>query len=546
MTPAGGPTTPPASGASASPDPPPSEGPSAAPASTPGEVSAPSGEAGADAPADGAASGSPFDAVANGRSTGGPPGTPRHGLPPLRPEPRASSPSWLIVVLLVAIGLGGGFLMKAPCLDTYQTPGGVALDWRDGRQYTNLCYSDTIPLYGLERLSDGSFPYKTSWTDDDGATVRYMEYPVLTGLLQYGVMRTAKTWVSVFDDQAQPDPPEVVVYFDVMAVVLAFAWLIAVLATVPLLGRRRWDVLLLAVSPLVIVHVFTNFDALAVALAAGGMLAWTRRRPTLAGVLFGLGAAAKLYPLFVLGPLLLLGLRTGKLGSWGRAAGAAAVTWLAVNLPIALLYPDGWREFFRLNSTRPADHDTVYFAMRILFGWQGFDGPLPPGTPPRVLNAVTLLLFAVVCLLVALIAWTAPVRPRVASLSFLVVAGFLLTNKVWSPQYSLWLVPLAVLAVARWKPVLLWMAVDAAIWYPRMHYFLTFDDRTTKIFVTGVLVRDLLVLALCAIVVRDIYRPSKDPVRRAGDDDPCGGIYEDAPDRPVRWLPWPRKPEPVT
>jgi uncharacterized membrane protein len=134
----------------------------------------------------------------------------------------------------------------------------------------------------------------------------------------------------------------------------------------------------------------------------------------------------------------------------------------------------------------------------------------------------------------------------VASLSFLVVAGFLLTNKVWSPQYSLWLVPLAVLAVARWKPVLLWMAVDAAVWYPRMHYFLTFDDRTTKIFVVGVLIRDLLVLALCAIVVRDIYRPAKDPVRRAGDDDPCGGIYDNAPDAPVRWLPWPRKPAPVT
>jgi uncharacterized membrane protein len=372
-----------------------------------------------------------------------------------------------------------------------------------------------------------------------------MEYPVLTGLLQYVVMRGTKTWVAVTDDTGPPDPPEVVVYFVLMALVLALAWLAAVLATVPLLGRRRWDVVLIALSPLVIVHVFTNFDALAVALCSGGMLAWTRRRPTLAGVLLGLGAAAKLYPLFILGPLLLLGLRTGRLGSWGRAATAAVGAWLVVNAPIALLYPQGWREFFRLNSTRPADHDTVYFAFRVLFGWQGFDGPLSANTAPVILNRVSLLLFAVICLAVAAIAWTAPVRPRVASLSFLVVAGFLLTNKVWSPQYSLWLVPLAVLAVARWKPILLWMGVDAAVWYPRMQYFLTFDERTTKVFVSGVLLRDVLVLALCAVVVRDIYRPAKDPVRQAGDDDPCGGIFESAPDNPPNWLPL-RKRAPAT
>jgi uncharacterized membrane protein len=291
------------------------------------------------------------------------------------------------------------------------------------------------------------------------------------------------------------------------------------------------------------VHVFTNFDALAVALACGGMLAWTKRRPGLAGLLLGLGAAAKLYPLFILGPLLLLGLRTGRLRGWAVAALCAGGAWLAVNAPIAVLYPEGWREFFRLNSTRPADHDTVYFAFRALFGWQGFDGALPPGEPPRILNAVTLLLFAVVCAAVAAIALTAPRRPRVASLTFLVVAGFLLTNKVWSPQYSLWLVPLAVLAIARWRVLLAWMAIDAAVWWPRMQYFLHFDERTTNTFVTAVLIRDVVVLALCALVVRDIYRPEKDPVRRAGADDPCGGEFENAPDAPPAWLPRPgRRP----
>jgi uncharacterized membrane protein len=488
----------------------------------------PAGPAGAPGGPGGPGNGS---AAGNGRSPGGAvharSGGARFGTGGSR-----TGPAWGLVLVLTLIGIAVGFLAKAPCLATYDLDGGgSAIDWGNGRQYVYACYSDTIPLYGLERLEDGGFPYKTSWMDDDG-TVRYMEYPVLTGVLQYGVMRAAKAWVALFGNPDRPDPPEVVIYFVLMAVALALAWVVVVMATVPLLGGRRRDIILVALSPLVGVHLFTNFDALAVALAAGGLLAWARERPWLAGALLGLGAAAKLYPLFILGPLLILGLRTGRLAGWSRAATAAAVAWAAVNVPIALAYPEGWAEFYRLNNTRPADHDTIYFALRFFTDWQGFDGPLLPDESPRILNLVTLLLFALVCAVVAFVALRAPRRPRVASLVFLVVAGFLLTNKVWSPQYSLWLVPLAVLAVARWRLLLPWMVVDAAVWFPRMRYFLEGNEEWTRWFLTTVLIRDALVLGLMAIVVRDIYRPEKDPVRAGGDDDPCGGEFEGAADRP--------------
>ena len=120
------------------------------------------------------------------------------------------------------------------------------------------------------------------------------------------------------------------------------------------------------------------------------------------------------------------------------------------------------------------------------------------------------------------------------------MAAFLLTNKVWSPQYSLWLVPLAVLAVPRWKLVLTWMVLDALVWFPRMAYYLELasisqhmDDRGLPQgwFLAMVIIRDLAVLVLCAVIVRDIYRPGSDPVRLAGDDDPAGGFLDGAPDR---------------
>ena len=53
---------------------------------------------------------------------------------------------------------------------------------------------------------------------------------------------------------------------------------------------------------------------------------------------------------------------------------------------------------------------------------------------------------------------TSPSTPRLAQLGFLIVAGFLLVNKVYSPQYVLWLLPLAVLARPRWRDLLIWQA----------------------------------------------------------------------------------------
>jgi uncharacterized membrane protein len=52
-----------------------------------------------------------------------------------------------------------------------------------------------------------------------------------------------------------------------------------------------------------------------------------------------------------------------------------------------------------------------------------------------------------------------------------------------------------------------------------------------------VLLRDVAVLALCALVVRQIYRPQDDLVRWGGRvDDPAGGVFDRAADAPPGWL----------
>jgi uncharacterized membrane protein len=338
-----------------------------------------------------------------------------------------------VVLLLTTLTLALGWFTKAPCIQQYNDNGVLQLDWRGDRQYVAMCYSDTVPLYTAERLDKGAFPYKTSWVDNEGtpsAHIRYMEYPVVTGLFQWANARLTKAWLTMYSHGWVPGALPVAVYFDVTAVWLALAWIVTVWAVCLLARRRPWDAAIAALSPLVVVHAFTNFDALATAFAATGLLAWARRRPVLAGVLLGLGGAAKLYPLLLLGPLLLLCLRAGKLREGLRTTTATLATWFVVNVPIALSYPSGWREFFRLNAVRGADPDSLYNVISYFTGWRGLDPTVAPGHPPSVLNTVSAVLFALCCVGIGWVALAAPRRPRLAQLSFLVVAAFLLTNKV--------------------------------------------------------------------------------------------------------------------
>ncbi|KUI24893.1 glycosyltransferase family 87 protein [Mycobacterium sp. GA-2829] len=458
-----------------------------------------------------------------------------------------------VMFLIAVVFLALGYSTKAACLQTTGTGSADqrVANWENNRAYYELCYSDTVPLYTAELLNQGKFPYKSSWIEKDGTgtpritydgevAVRYMEYPVLTGLYQYVSMALAKTYSAVTRAVSVPVVAEVVMFFNVAAFGLALAWLATVWATALLSGRRVWDAALVAGSPLLIFQVFTNFDALATAFAVGALLAWARRKPVLAGALIGLGVAAKLYPLLLLVPLVALAVRTGRLREVGKTAATAAVTWLLVNLPIMVLFPRGWSEFFRLNTRRGDDMDSLYNVVKSFTGWGGFDTGLGFWQPPTVLNAVTALLFASCCIAIGVVALTAPQRPRVAQLAFLVVAAFLLTNKVWSPQFSLWLVPLAVLALPHRRILLAWMTVDALVWVPRMLYLYGEANRglPEQWFTATVLLRDIAVITLCALVIRQIYRPAQDLVRWGGRvDDPAGGVFDGAPDDPPRWLP---------
>jgi hypothetical protein len=266
------------------------------------------------------------------------------------------------------------------------------------------------------------------------------------------------------------------------------------------------------------------------------MLAWARERPLAAGVLIGLAAATKFYPLFVLGPMLVLCLRAGRMREFARTLATAAIAWLVVDLPVLIVAPSGWARFYVFSKDRGADWGSVWYM------FEHFNVPVLGNPQLSALNKLTEVFFAVACAAIAVLALAAPRRPRLPQLCFLVLAAFLMTNKVWSPQYVVWLVPLAVLARPRLWPYLLWQAAEVAyffgIWgylifvYSAQGYQVTgYQGISSGWYFATLAARFLTVGLLAAYVVRDIIDPERDVVRALGTDDPAGGVLDHAEDR---------------
>ncbi|RLP92028.1 glycosyltransferase family 87 protein [Micromonospora sp. CV4] len=424
-----------------------------------------------------------------------------------------------IVLALVCLTLALHWVQKSPCQDGA---------WQNNEQYTKFCYTDVLALYYAEGLNEGKVPYRD----------HPVEYPVLTGYF----MGALGLPVHAIGD-GDPSINQGQWFYNLNALVLG-ALAVATVAVILALRRRRpWDAALFALAPALVLTATVNWDLLAIGLAAFGLLAWARKRPVVAGVLLGLAGAAKLWPLFLLGPILILALRADRVRAALTAIGTAIAAVVLVNLPAVRAYPENWDRFFELNTTRPIDWGTLWYIGRYLDGKVGGDparlGPfewLNANIP--TLNTISYALFGLACLGVAVLALRAPRRPRLAQLAFLVVAAFLIFSKVWSQQFVLWLLPLVVLARPKWGAILAWQFAEVC-------YFVAFYGEllgaatSRPVFPEGVFVlastlRLATVVVLCVLVIREILHPERDAVRATYPDDPDGGVLDGAPDAP--WL----------
>ncbi|MQA86450.1 MAG: DUF2029 domain-containing protein [Streptosporangiales bacterium] len=407
---------------------------------------------------------------------------------------------FLVIVTLAVSALG--FVEKQPC-----RAGG----WNEPNfQYRHACYTDIYPLYFVRGLAEGKLPY----LDES------LEYPVLIGAVMAG---TASALSGISDPLLRGRA-----FYDLNAALLTLSAVVTVIAVGYLAVRRPRDALMMAVAPGLALAAYINWDLLAVALSVLGLLAWSRRRHGWAGLLLGLAVATKFYPLVFFGPLFLLCLRAGRLRAFAVTTAAAVGGWLAVNLPVMAVAPGSWAEFYSFNRERGADWGSLWY----LFQLTGI--PALGTSDVSRINLMGTGAFLVCCAAIAVLALAAPRRPRLAQLLFLTLAAFLVTNKVWSPQYVLWLLPLVVLARPRWPTFLAWQAAEVgyfvAIWFYLLHVSVPEEGIGPGTYLPALALRAAAVTAIAVLVVRDVLRPDRDAVRADDADDPGGGVLDHAPD----------------
>jgi hypothetical protein len=269
--------------------------------------------------------------------------------------------------------------------------------------WTHLGYSDIISLYYAFHLANHALPYLHS----------RVEYPVLTGLFM---------WLAAW-------APGVQGYFWTSSLGLLGCALGTTYCLYRLDRRFAWA---FALCPLLLVYGLLNWDLLAIFFMVAGWARFRARSYAAAGVFLSLGVWAEFFPilLFFYCVVSLLGdplerVHARRMVSWG---GAVA---LLVNVPFAVADLGNWDHFFVFNARR-GGRGGILFALHLA-------SALP-------VSAVDLFSGVLVVLAVALLV------PRVlrggspAGAAAIGFAVLLVVNKVYSPQYMLWLFVFGIIA----------------------------------------------------------------------------------------------------
>jgi uncharacterized membrane protein len=305
--------------------------------------------------------------------------------------------------------------------------------WATPGQYIHACYSDLPALYGSRGLDKNAWPF----TSDDNS----VEYPVVTAMVMYVTSFVANSPVSYFN-------------VNIFFLILLFV------ATVLLVRKIRPEfAYLVPVAPAMIASLYINWDLWAIATMMLAIYWFDRKQYLHSSLIMGLSISTKFLPIFLLIPIAFILWRDAKVRELVKYVAVVAGTWVAINVPFALTTPTGWWRFYKLNLERGADWGSFWLALQQL------------GFSLTNLNYLSILLLLIALTTVALLLFELKYTPTLAAVAFIVLASVMLASKVYSPQYVLWLTPLAAIALTNKKDLhafWLWQATEliyhVAIW----------------------------------------------------------------------------------
>jgi uncharacterized membrane protein len=246
--------------------------------------------------------------------------------------------------------------------------------------------------------------------------------------------------------------------------------------------------------------ILSRFDLWPALLVVAALAALLAGRDGLGWGLLGAAVAAKLWPLVIVPPALLWSARRGHARS---ALVGAAVTAVAF-LPFAVIAPHGLWHSLVSQASRPLQVESIGAAFLTTFGdprvvtTHGSQNIAGHGTAGAVLSVVGTA--AVVAAWVAFARGPAT-RERFVRYTVAAVCGFVAFDKVLSPQYLLWLIPLVPL-VRGLRGIAACTLLTAAcvltqVWFPQRYFAYADDFHLAWV----VLLRDLVLVAVFVLLV---------------------------------------------
>lgn len=275
--------------------------------------------------------------------------------------------------------------------------------------FLHYSYSDVVALYGARRLFLHQIPYFQN----------VIEYPVGIGIYMALMAYFPGFWG----------------YFVASDIGLLVAFIFTLYPLYQARGAK--PALWLSMSPLLAVYGVLNWDLLGIMCWAWALFTFERGRYQWSGVWIGLGIAVKFFPI-VMVPYFGLWLwlyHKKHLKEFFVALGLAVGV---LNLPFAVFAESGWSNFFTYNGHRGPDPG--------LYQWLWQTGVLRHDMLNLVSAGLTLGGGLILLLLMLKYRWN-PIGVAAAAL-----AWWFLCNKVYSPQYMLWV-----------YTATLWTSVDGSL-----------------------------------------------------------------------------------
>ena len=301
--------------------------------------------------------------------------------------------------------------------------------WQSPDQYVHACYSDIPALYGERGLDKGVWAY-SSGADS-------VEYPVIQGVIM---------WVS-----AKVIPDGINNYFYGSALLLALLFIFISLLTFRIKPEFGY---LLPLAPAAVASLYINWDLWAIATMMLAIYWFDRKAEVASAVALGIAISIKFLPIFLLIPIAIIFFRQEQISKLFKYCAIAIATFAAINLPVALTTPEGWWRFYDLNLNRGSDWGSLWYAL----------SNLGLNLTHQNYLSILLLMIGLSALTIFLLQLRTP--PTLAHTAIFVMIIVMAVSKVYSPQYVLWLTPLAIIAIIdRRELTIFWFWQGAEVIY---------------------------------------------------------------------------------